>query len=198
MSAITTATIVGLSTAAARAGASVYAAKKGANAAKNAAATQSAAADKALAAQKEGYQQQRQDFSPYQQAGTAALGRLGATAGTYTGGMPSQGPPPMPPPSPPQGIPGPVMNQQGGGLASLGQSQGQPPGGPPPGAPSPTSGIPPSPGGGVPGGGQMVRVQAPTGEVAMLPMAQAQAAVQKGAKILQGPPQGGMPQPGMA
>jgi hypothetical protein len=43
----------------------------------------------------------------------------------------------------------------------------------------------------------MVRVQAPTGEVAMLPMTQAQAAVAKGAKILGpgGPPQGGMMPP---
>jgi hypothetical protein len=180
-SAITTATIVGISAAAASAGSTIYAAKKASGAAKEAAATQSAAADKALAAQKQGYDQQRQDFSPYQQAGAAALGRLGQTAGTYTGGVPQPGPPPqMPQPSQ-------------GGLGSLGQpSMGNPSpmgGGPAPGSPQ----MPPQ---GAPGG--LVQVQAPTGEMAMLSPQAAQQAVAKGAKLVQGgpPSPGGMPPQG--
>lgn len=151
-----TAIAIGASTAASLAGA-----KMAANASKNAAKTQAAAGQQAIQAQQAGYQQQRQDFNPYLQAGTAALGRMGQTAGTYTGG------PPQPPPQgPPQG------------LGQLGM---------------PPQGAPPQMAGGSPPQGGMVRVQAPTGEVAMLPQAQAQLAVQKGAKIL-GP--GGPPQPG--
>lgn len=74
MSAITTSIIIGVT--AASAGAQLYAAKKGADAAHEAAGMQSDAANKALAAQRSAYDQQRQDFSPYAQAGQAALGRL--------------------------------------------------------------------------------------------------------------------------
>lgn len=76
MSAITTATIIGISAAAASTGATVYAAKKGANAAKDAARQQTDAAEKALETQRESYATQRQDFSPYQRAGNEALQRL--------------------------------------------------------------------------------------------------------------------------
>lgn len=162
-----TSTAIALGVGAASAGASVYGAKKSADASKGAAKTQSAAADKAMAAQQAGYQQQRADFDPYRQAGVAALGRLGATAGTYTGGMPQQGPP--------QGQP-----------MQMGQLGMRPPGGPMPGQGVPQMqaqmGMGGPQGGGMAQGG-MVRVIAPTGEVAMLPAAQAQLAVQRGARI---------------
>lgn len=166
-----TGTMIGIGVAS-----SLASAKMQSNAAKNAAKTQAAAGDKALAAQQSGYQQQRQDFQPYQQAGNAALARLGQTAGTYTGGS-TAAPFPMPQ-QPPQG-----------GLGSLGQP---PPGALPPlgGSPAPGPGMPPQmPSGGAQGG--LVRVQAPTGEMAMLPPQQAQAAVAKGAKILDGSPGAG-------
>lgn len=134
------------------------------NASKNAAKTQAVAGDKALAAQQAGYTQQRNDFQPYQQAGVAALGRLGQTAGTYQGGPP-QPPSQMPPQGPPQG------------LGQLGQPPQMGMGGP-----------------GGPQGGALVQVRAPTGEMAMLPQAQAQAAVAKGATIVGQGGQPGMPQ----
>lgn len=136
------------------------------NAAKKVAAIQSASADKALAAQKAGYESQRADFEPYQQAGAAALGRLGATAGTFTGGMPQQ----------------PQMPQQGG-LGQLGQPpQGQAQMG----GMSPQMGqaVPQQPGGG-PMPGSLVRVKAPNGQIAMLPRDMAQRAVEKGAQVIQ-------------
>lgn len=171
---VATGTAIAIGVGAAGAASSLASAKIAANASKSAAKTQAAAGQQALNAQQQGYQQQRQDFSPYLQAGTTALGRLGQTAGTYTGGMPQpQGPPPQMPQRPQQAM---------GSLGSLGAPQGPPPGAPPPQM------------GGAQGG--LVRVQAPTGEVAMLPMAVAQQAVQKGAKILQDGPQG-MPPGGM-
>lgn len=64
----------------ASAAASIASAKIASNAAKNAAKTQSDAADKARTFAAQQYQQQRQDFNPYAQAGQASLGRLGAMA----------------------------------------------------------------------------------------------------------------------
>jgi hypothetical protein len=166
-----TGTMIGIGVAS-----SLASAKISSNASKNAAKTQAAAGDKALAAQQAGYQQQRQDFSPYQQAGNAALGRLGQTAGTYTGGMPQ--PPPQMPQQPPPG-----------GLGSLGQPSMGAPSSSMGGQPAPGPGMPPQGPQSAPGG--LVRVQAPTGEMAMLPPQQAQAAVAKGAKILDGSPGAG-------
>lgn len=161
---------------------SIAGAKMASNASKNAANTQSTAADRALAAQQAGYQQQRQDFAPYQQAGTGAVGRLNNLAGQYTGGMPNQPPPNAPlPASPPPGLgqlgmPGPGMRPQANIVWSGRQQPPQMggPGMPPPGAMSQ----------GPQGGGSAVRVQAPTGEIAMLTPQQAQMAVQKGARVL--------------
>lgn len=163
-----TATAITLGVTAASAGASLAGAKMASNASKNAAATQSAAADKALAAQQQGYQQQRQDFSPYLQAGTAALGRLGQTAGTYTGGMPK----PQAPLSPPMG-----------GMGQLGAPSPQMPGQTPVTMPQ-VGAVPQQPGTGGPMPGSLVKVQAPTGQVAMLPQDVAQRAVAAGAKIV--------------
>jgi len=55
---------------------SVIAAKAQSNAADKARAAQTAAANEALAVQKQQYAQSRQDFSPYQQAGAQAIGRM--------------------------------------------------------------------------------------------------------------------------
>jgi len=95
---------------------SIYAAKKGADTAKDAAKTQSAAAQQAIDLQKTQYQQARQDFNPYQQAGAGAVGRLQQRAAApppaFTPGQPStfslgnpQGMPQQGPPQPMQGGP---------------------------------------------------------------------------------------------
>ncbi len=62
------------------AGGAIASAKIQSNAAKKAAATQAASATEARNVQQTQYQQARQDFNPYQQAGAAALGRLGQQA----------------------------------------------------------------------------------------------------------------------
>jgi len=211
MSAITTAVIAGIATA----GGAVASAKIGSNAAKNAAKTQSDAADKALAVQREQYQQQRQDFSPYQQQGAQAMGRMTAM---------SQAPRQTFDPRQQQGQPS--MPQQPPQMANLGNPQGMPPQGPqmPPGWPQGAprqggisgfmgrvgdmmTGGQPNPGGmppagqmqtggqmgqavqQAPGGGPMpgalVRVMAPNGQEASLPADMAQRAVAKGATIIQ-------------
>lgn len=159
MSAITTATIVGISAAAASAGTGIYAAKKGASAARDAAATQSAAADKALALQKEQYGQARQDFSPYQQQGAAALGRLGTMATaprqTFNPGQPQM-----------LGMPPPQAQGAPGGLGTPWMAQS---GGPPPMTPQ------------GPGGG-LWTVQGPDGSTKQLPPNIAQQFISRGAR----------------
>lgn len=153
------------------AGASLVGAKMSSNASQDAAKTQSAAADKALAAQQQGYQTQRADFSPYLQAGTAALGRLGQTAGTYTGGMPA---PQAPRPGLGQlGTPPPSMPTTMSAMPSVPSGQMPPPQG------RAMAGMTPPAGG-------LITVQAPTGETAKMTQAQAQMAVQKGARIVGG------------
>lgn len=184
---------------------SAYAAHKQSSAAKDAAKSQAAAGQQALNAQQGGYQQARQDFSPYAAAGASAVDRLNQTAGRFTGGMPQtadqqaqqfnvqrqrtglgQPPPPgagMPPPQ--QGLQGPPQGGMPGQMPPPGA--GGPQGAPGLGMPPPMSGAPAVPQGppqGQPGG--MVTVQAPTGETMQLPQAQAQAAVAKGAKIVNG------------
>ena len=177
----------------ASAAAQVAAAKVASNAAKKAAATQAAAGEKGLQAEREGYQQQRTDFNPYREQGTAALGNLSRMAGQYTGGPAPTGgwgaAPPAQPPGPPQGPP-----QGPPGRPQMGQLGNAPP---PSGGPQMSGGAPPMSGGPMApgGGGGMVRVQAPNGEIAMLPMAQAQQAVQKGARIMPGPMPSGGPAP---
>lgn len=185
---IGTAATIGIITAGVSAGTSIAGAKMASNASKNAAKTQSSAADKALAAQQQGYAQQRSDFSPYQQAGAAAVGRLGQTAGTYTGGPPQPQGPQMggqlgqmpqnwhPPQSPPLGPPQQGQPQPGMGPGPQGHNVGVNLG--------QQGAVPQAPGGG-PMPGSLVRVQAPSGEVAMLPREAADRAVQKGARVLQ-------------
>lgn len=72
---------------------SVASAKIASNAAKDAAQTQAKAGQQALTTQQQMYQQARQDFNPYQQAGAGALGRLGQRASAappaFTPGQPS-------------------------------------------------------------------------------------------------------------
>jgi hypothetical protein len=165
-----------IAVAAISAGSQIAAAKMQSSAAKNAAKTQSASADRAMAFQKQQYEQARQDFSPYQQAGATSLGRLGSMAGQ----------------------PAPTFQPgQQASFASLGNPLGGGPQAVPPGPlPGQTTppGAPPMPPQGPPQGqGQLVRVLAPTGEMAMLPMAQAQMAVAKGARILGPGAPSGMP-----
>jgi type II secretory pathway pseudopilin PulG len=74
MPAIVVASIIG---AAAAAGS----AKIQSNAAKNAAKTQARSTEQALTVQQQNLQQQQTRLQPYQQLGTAALGRLGQIAG---------------------------------------------------------------------------------------------------------------------
>lgn len=138
MSAITTATIVGIAAAGASAGATVYAAKKGASAAKDAAAQQTSAADKALAAQKESYATQRQDFDPFRQAAGGAVNRLQQQSAqprmTFVPGQQATLGNPMGaqmPQNPGQGGSGPTMQPQPmpgkaqGPMLPQGQPQGQ-------------------------------------------------------------------------
>jgi hypothetical protein len=67
------------------AGAVVGSALIGGSAAKSAAKTQSAAADRAAELQNEQFQQTRQDYTPYREAGYNALAQLQKTAGNVPG-----------------------------------------------------------------------------------------------------------------
>jgi len=67
------------------AGAVVGSALIGGSAAKSAASTQSAAADRAAELQNEQFQQTRQDYAPYREAGYNALANLQRTAGNVPG-----------------------------------------------------------------------------------------------------------------
>ncbi len=129
---VATSTIIAVSVAGASVASQQIAAKKQRDAAKDAAATQTAAGDKALAAQQTAYQTQRQDFSPYQQAGQGALGRLNQRAGQQAPTFNPNGPQaslgnPMGGQMPPQQPQQPPGGQMG--------TPGMPQGGPPPQAP---------------------------------------------------------------
>ena len=67
------------------AGAVVVSSAIGSSAAKSAASTQSAAADRAAELQNEQFQQTRQDYAPYREAGYNALANLQRTAGNVPG-----------------------------------------------------------------------------------------------------------------
>ena len=67
------------------AGAVVVSSAIGSSAAKGAAKTQSAAADRAAELQNEQFQQTRQDYAPYREAGYNALAELQRTAGNVPG-----------------------------------------------------------------------------------------------------------------
>jgi hypothetical protein len=148
----------------------LFGAKKKADAAKEAVNYQRQATDKAVALNRDVYQQQLAQQQPYMQAGQQGLTNLQQIVGNqqnrFGGGMvPGQGgPAPMnlatafgpPPQGPtpqqgPQGPPmgGPPQGQMGGGMPPQ-AAQGSPQGAPQ-------------------GQGQMVRLQAPTGEVIPLP-----------------------------
>lgn len=73
---VATSTALTIGAIAAGAGTSIYGATKAAGAQKDAAQTQAASADKALAIQKQMYEQQRTDLSPYRAAGQGAVGKL--------------------------------------------------------------------------------------------------------------------------
>lgn len=78
---VATGTAIAIAATAASAATSVYAAKKGADASKNAVKAQTDATTEARNLQEQRYQQARQDFNPYQQAGSASLARLGGLSG---------------------------------------------------------------------------------------------------------------------
>lgn len=182
MSAITTGMIVG---AIATAGGSIGAAAIGAHAAGEAADTQDKAAQRALAFQKEQYDQQRRDWEPYAALSQQAMSQLGQPRTStpfdprgYTGGAPTgsfvppSGSSSFTPNTTAFGMPA----QSLGGLGGM----NRPPQAPPPDyqqGPGMQSVQPPP-------ANQLRRVQAPTGEIAMLPDAQAQLAVSRGARIL--------------
>ena len=159
-------------------GTAVAKAKIQSNAAKGAAKDQQQATNQALAVQQQANQ-------PYMDLGRQAAQRLGQMsqnaqpytqvfgngAGAQSFGGPQMGQPPQGPPP--------------GSLAGLGRPQPPPGMGQPPGPQGPPQGQQPMQGP-PQGGGGMVRVQAPTGEVAMLPdgSPQLQMALQKGARRL--------------
>lgn len=126
---VATGTAIAIAATAASAATSVYAAKKGADASKNAVKAQTDATTEARNLQEQRYQQSRQDFNPYQQAGATSLARLGGMAnqprqqfnGGQAGGgfqmpqQPAQQPPQaMQTPGMPQAAPSPAM--QSGGI----------------------------------------------------------------------------------
>ena len=140
---VATSTIIAVSVAGASVASQQIAAKKQRDAAKDAAATQTAAGDKALAAQQTAYQTQRQDFSPYQQAGQGALGRLNQRAAA---------PPPQFNPNGPQASLG---NPMGGQMPQSAPQQ-------PPGGQMAPQGPPPTQ------QQQLGQQQAPTGKMVLL------------------------------
>lgn len=146
----------------------ITAAKMQSNAAKDAAATQTAAGNKALAAQQTAYQTQRQDFSPYQQAGVSSLGRLNQQAQQPGPQFNPNGPPAsLGNPMGGQMPPNPGQQHPGGRMAP----QGMPQQGPPPSmAPGPSQQqqlgqqqAPPT--------GKMVLLRAPDGSTRPFPEA---------------------------
>ena len=160
-------------------GTAVASAKMQSNAAKNAAKDQQKATNQALAVQQQANQpymdlgrqaaqrlgQMSQNAQPY----TQQFGGPGGSNGFQAFGGPQMGQPPQGPPP--------------GSLAGLGQPpQGPGMGGPPQGM-RPPQGQPPMQGP-PQGGGGMVRVQAPTGEIAMFPAGSPglQKALQAGAR----------------
>lgn len=73
-------------------GATVYAANKASNAAKQAAAQQTDAGNRALDLQRQMYEQQRADEAPYRQMGYGALNTLSSMMGGMGGATPMGGP----------------------------------------------------------------------------------------------------------
>lgn len=173
---VATAIIIG---AAATAGGTIASAKISSNAAKKAAQTQSDAGDKALAFQREQYEQARQEFNPYQQAGYGALGRLGTAAAAppvnFQPGQSRQL-------GLPQGVPPAPMGARvaaggaapGGGVVAAGL-QGTPVAGPGPAATAP----PNAPQNGA--SAALWTLQAPDGTTKQLPPEVAQQFVARGA-----------------
>jgi len=166
---------------------SITAAKMQSNAAHDAAATQSASANKALTVQQQQYQQGRQDFSPYQQAGASAVGTLqnraqqpipqfnpGGPQPQFNLGSP-QGPSPLPQRGPMGGSPmsqaGPLDVQQS--LTPIPNAQAGPM---PQQSTLPQQGPPQQP--------QMVMMQAPDGSKQPVPADKVPMAIQKGARVV--------------
>jgi hypothetical protein len=112
--AIATATAIAIGATAASTAGSVYAAKKGASAAKNAADVQGRSADRALDLQRNIYNQQMQMQSPWVglgQQSAMTLGRLtGVTPGSRFAAPPMQAPMGM----------GPIGMGMGGGMGGMG------------------------------------------------------------------------------
>lgn len=172
------------------AAASLGGAKLASNASKNAAQAQVTAADKAQQFNQQVYDDSKTRLNPYVQAGTNSLAALQARYGAsdpaalasranaFTNAARYGGPSSFGPgPTQAQYNAGPMQQPGGGGMPERGPEL--PPAG---GAPPMSLAAMQAGGGQAP---QLVRVQAPTGEIQMMPMAMAQQAQAKGARILQ-------------
>lgn len=152
---------------AAGAGASIYGAKNGANAARDAAALQVAASDRAQQFNERAYSDQKQAMNPYMQLGSDAMARYQQKYG----GQPAGGQRPAP-----MGAPPPMV------AAPQGQPRGMSPfGAPPPQGPSMQPGAPPQ---GQPGE-PMVLMVGPDGEQKSIPQSNVPQALALGAKQVQ-------------
>lgn len=160
------------------AAASIYTAKKSADASKNAAQTQSDSADKALQLQRDMYQQQQTNLAPYRAMGNGSLGNLAnfqsfsGVPGQYGAGVQSQYQHPLSPGfQMPQTLAQPAPQQQQGSAALgsgtladpihrlFGSHTAQP--------------------------GGLVTMKAPTGEISQVPPDQVPHYQQLGAQVMQ-------------
>lgn len=115
---------------------------------------QTAAAARAQAVNSQVYQDQKTAAQPYQQIGNAALGRLGSMPQNAGVFDPSKSS--VPPPQMPQQSALGMMSGLGGGQAAPGMADNEP----------------------------TVKLQAPDGSVRAFPKSQAQAFIQRGAKVV--------------
>lgn len=137
-------------------GASVAGAAIGSHAAGKAADTQAASADKALALEREMYQQAQQNYAPYLALGSSTLPKLLSLAGSSTPNL---------------GLPGNVANPYGSGTPSWASAFASPK----------SVGYGQTPAAASAG---MVRMQAPTGEVQMVPASKRAMYEARGARAL--------------
>lgn len=174
---VATSTAIAISLGAAGAAGSIAKAKIESNAAKKAAQQQVAGGERAQAFTERAYRDQQQIMSPYVSLGQDAMARM--LESQWGPGAGARG-------APPAGMGGAAPNAFGGAPV---QAAGGPPvprfggTGPSMGGPSTAMQGPPQ---GQPQGpqGQLVTIQAPTGETRAVPAAQAQAYVARGARVI--------------
>lgn len=160
--------------------ATVYGAKKSADASKNAARTQTAAGDQALGLQRDMYQQQQANLAPYRALGNGSLGNLGnfqsfaGVPGSFGAGVQAQYQRPLSP-----GFQAPHQQQPQGQQPTMGQ-------------PAVDHAIPRRGMLGMvrgmaqqPASVDMVRMRAPNGEEQHVPSAQVEHYRQLGAQVVQ-------------